>query len=86
LSQLYEFKIGILTYNNTVVPNHHAIGTAAMMSRDLGGVVDPELRVYGTTNVRVIDASVIPIQISGHLTATIYAIANRASDIILRKA
>lgn len=54
-----------------------------MMSRDLGGVVDPELRVYGTWNVRVVDASVIPLQISGHLTATLYALAERASDIII---
>ncbi|KAI0127401.1 GMC oxidoreductase [Xylariales sp. AK1849] len=68
-----------------VTPNHHALATAAMMSRDLGGVVDPQLKVYGTSNVRVIDASVIPLQISGHLTATIYAVADRASDIILGK-
>lgn len=54
-----------------------------MMSRDLGGVVDPELRVYGTRNVRVVDASVIPLQISGHLTATLYAVADRAAGIIL---
>lgn len=54
-----------------------------MMSRDLGGVVDPELRVYGTRNVRVVDASVIPLQISGHLTATLYALAERASEIII---
>ena len=56
-----------------------------MMSRDLGGVVDAELRVYGTQNVRVVDASVIPLQISGHLTATLYAVAERASDIIMRQ-
>ncbi|KAH8668551.1 GMC oxidoreductase [Xylariales sp. PMI_506] len=66
-----------------VSPNHHALGTAAMMSQELGGVVDPQLKVYGTSNVRVIDASVIPMQISGHLTATIYAVADRASSIIL---
>lgn len=54
-----------------------------MMSRDLGGVVDAELRVYGTSNVRIVDASVIPMQISGHLTATLYALADRASAIIL---
>ncbi|KAK7990324.1 hypothetical protein PG990_014604 [Apiospora arundinis] len=68
---------------NAATPNHHGLGTAAMMSRDLGGVVDPELRVYGTRNVRVVDASVIPLQISGHLTATLYALAERASEIII---
>lgn len=45
-------------------------------------MVDPELKVYGTHNVRVVDASIIPAQISGHLTATLYAVAERASDII----
>lgn len=53
-----------------------------MMSRELGGVVDPELRVYGTGNVRVVDASVLPLQISGHLTSTLYAVAERASEMI----
>ncbi|KAK2604766.1 hypothetical protein N8I77_007667 [Diaporthe amygdali] len=67
---------------NTFEPNYHPIGTASMMARELGGVVDPNLKVYGTSNVRVVDASVLPIQISGHLTATLYAIAERASDII----
>lgn len=53
-----------------------------MMSRELGGVVDPTLKVYGTKNVRVVDASVIPFQVSGHLTATLYAVAERTSEII----
>ena len=65
-----------------VEPNYHPIGTASMMARDLGGVVDSELKVYGTSNVRVVDASVIPLQVSGHLTATLYAIAERASEIV----
>ncbi|KAH9900433.1 putative GMC oxidoreductase [Xylariomycetidae sp. FL2044] len=69
-------------FEDNLMPNHHALGTAAMMSRSLGGVVDPKLKVYGTSNVRVVDASVIPMQISGHLTATLYAMAERASDII----
>jgi choline dehydrogenase len=53
-----------------------------MMSRDLGGVVDSRLKVYGTKNVRVVDASVIPFQVSGHLTSTLYAIAEKAADLI----
>lgn len=31
----------------------HPIGTVPMCSKELGGVVDPELRVYGTKNLRV---------------------------------
>lgn len=53
-----------------------------MMARELGGVVDPVLKVYGTSNVRVVDASILPLQISGHLTATLYAVAERASEMI----
>ena len=66
-------------------PNYHPCGTCAMMDRSLGGVVSPELLVYGTSNVRVVDASVLPSQVDGHLTSTLYAIAERASDIIKRE-
>lgn len=53
-----------------------------MMAKELGGVVDAELRVYGTANVRVVDGSVLPLQVSGHPTATLYAMSERAADII----
>jgi choline dehydrogenase-like flavoprotein len=56
-----------------------------MLPRDKGGVVDAELRVYGTKNVRVVDASVLPFQLTGHLTSTIYAVAERASDLIKKR-
>lgn len=62
-----------------VVTNSHPIGTAAMMARELGGVVDPSLAVYGTARLRVVDA---PMQLSGHLTATLYAVAERAAEMI----
>ncbi|PPR05909.1 hypothetical protein CVT26_008801 [Gymnopilus dilepis] len=60
----------------------HLMGTAPIARRDLGGVVDNKLKVYGTSNLRIVDASVIPIPIATHLQATIYAIAERAADMI----
>ncbi|KAA1467686.1 alcohol oxidase [Dentipellis sp. KUC8613] len=67
---------------NSVQTAFHPLGTAAMLPRADGGVVDPSLKVYGTRNLRVVDASVIPIQLSCHPQGTIYAIAEKAADII----
>lgn len=53
-----------------------------MMARSLGGVVDSNLIVYGTSNVRVVDASILPFQIDGHLTSTLYAVAEKAADVM----
>lgn len=60
----------------------HPSGTCAMLPREKGGVVDSRLRVYGTTNVRVVDASVFPIEPLGHLQSTVYAVAEKAADLI----
>lgn len=67
---------------NNYAPVAHPIGSAAMMKRSLGGVVDAHLKVYDTANVRVVDASVMPLQISAHLSSTIYGIAEKAADMI----
>jgi choline dehydrogenase-like flavoprotein len=61
----------------------HVIGTAAMLPRADGGVVDTNLKVYGTTNVRVVDASIMPLHVSGHLSSLVYAIALKAADAII---
>ncbi|KAJ7147806.1 hypothetical protein C8R43DRAFT_952828 [Mycena crocata] len=60
-----------------VFTSYHPVGTAAMLPREEGGVVDATLRVHGTANVRVVDASIIPVQMSCHPMATIYAIAEK---------
>ena len=64
-------------------PVFHPIGTAAMLPRSFGGVVDSNLRVYGVQGVRVVDASVIPIQLSAHLPSTVYGIAEKVRQASL---
>ena len=41
-------------------------GSASMLPKELGGVVDPQLKVYGTKNIRVVDLSILPLHISVH--------------------
>lgn len=65
-----------------IVCHYHVVGTAAMLPREQGGVVDSHLKVYGTQNLRVVDASVIPIIPRGNTQATVFAVAEKAADII----
>ncbi|KAF2152383.1 GMC oxidoreductase [Myriangium duriaei CBS 260.36] len=65
-----------------VQTGYNLAGTAAMLPRDQGGVVDPNLIVYGTQNIRVVDASVIPLLPGSHLQSVVYAIAEKAAHII----
>ena len=65
------------------LPVFHPIGTAAMLPRSFGGVVDSNLRVYGVQGVRVVDASIIPIQLSAHLSSTVYGIAEKVCQASL---
>ncbi|KAI1453184.1 hypothetical protein F4805DRAFT_444512 [Annulohypoxylon moriforme] len=61
---------------------HHWMGSCAMAPQDLGGVVDPELRVHGCANLRVCDASIIPIAARSDIQGVVYAIAEHGSQII----
>ncbi|EJD42607.1 alcohol oxidase [Auricularia subglabra TFB-10046 SS5] len=60
----------------------HPMGTCAMMTREEGGVVGPTLVVHGTTNLRVVDASIMPVQIAAHIQSGTYGIAERAAVFI----
>ena len=46
-----------------------------MLPRELGGVVDSKLRVYGTKNIRVVDLSVLPLQLSVHPQGALAALS-----------
>ncbi|CAH1645769.1 unnamed protein product [Spodoptera littoralis] len=54
-------------------------GTCAM-----GTVVDNQLNVMGVHRLRVVDASVIPNPVSGSIFAPLVAVAERASDLIIK--
>ncbi|KAK3291476.1 uncharacterized protein B0H64DRAFT_427067 [Chaetomium fimeti] len=60
----------------------HPCGTCAMMPERLGGCVDAELKVYGVGGLRVVDASVMPLIVGSALQATVYAVAEKAADLI----
>lgn len=60
----------------------HPVGTCAMMPKELGGVVDSRLKVHGIKNLRVVDASIFPMETLGNIQATVYAVAEKAADLI----
>ncbi|KAG8940235.1 hypothetical protein FRC04_005480 [Tulasnella sp. 424] len=66
-----------------VEPVYHPAGTAALGARADGGVVDSRLKVYGTNNIRVADASVIPLEPASHLQSLVYAIGEKAAAYII---
>ena len=59
----------------------HAVGTCRL-GEDAGAVVDPWLRVIGVSGLRVVDASVMPTTVAGNSQAAVFAIAERAADLV----
>ncbi|TFY64565.1 hypothetical protein EVJ58_g2548 [Rhodofomes roseus] len=60
----------------------HSCGTCSMLPEDKGGVVDSKLKVYGTSNIRIVDLSILPLIVSVHTQTVAYGIAEMAADII----
>jgi len=65
---------------------YHPVGTCAMLPEADGGVVDADLVVYGTENLRVVDCSVIPVLLSAHIQTAAYGIAEVAAGVIIEDA
>jgi choline dehydrogenase-like flavoprotein len=53
-----------------------------MLPLEKGGVVNERLVVHGTRNVRAVDASIFPLTTRGNPVATVYAVAERAADLM----
>src|SRR5919112_5454424 len=66
---------------NNIRSYSHYAGTCAI-GTDERSVVDTSLHVHGLSNLTVADASVMPSPISANTNATVYAIAERAAELI----
>lgn len=62
---------------------NHQVGSCTMgASWDPKAVVDPRLRVYGVSRLRVVDASIMPILIRGNTNGPCIMIGEKAADLI----
>ena len=60
----------------------HMSGTCSMMPEAYGGVVGSDLLMYGVKQLSIVDGSIIPMIPATHLQATMYAVAEKAADLI----
>ncbi|KAI0538691.1 hypothetical protein GGR58DRAFT_525774 [Xylaria digitata] len=67
---------------DTATSAYHSCGSAAMLPQERGGVVDPKLVVYGMEDLRIVDASIFPLIPRGNILSSVYAVAEKAADII----
>lgn len=67
---------------DTALTAYHTCGTAAMLPKEKGGVVNDKLIVYGTNNLRIVDSSIFPLIPRGNPQSLVYAVAEKAADII----
>lgn len=67
---------------NRYTPHYHVCGSAAMMPKEDGGVVDTQLKVYGVDQLRIVDASIFPLIPRGNIQTSVFAVAERAAEIL----
>ncbi|KAF3029630.1 hypothetical protein E8E12_000135 [Didymella heteroderae] len=77
-----EIIHGLLEQGALTATFAHQSGTCSMLPEKYGGCVSSDLRVYGMKKLSIVDASIIPLIPATHLQATMYAVAEKAADLI----
>ncbi len=69
-----------------IAGDYHPVGTCKIGSKDDPmAVVDPQLRVYGIDNLRIADASVMPVITNANTNSTSIMIGERAADLLIEQ-
>jgi choline dehydrogenase-like flavoprotein len=74
---LMDTKQAEAAVKDFVMSEYHPVGSCAV-----GDALDSKLRVKGMKNLRVADASVFPNHVSGNCLSSVYAVAEKAADLI----
>ncbi|KAL2820418.1 hypothetical protein BJX63DRAFT_380752 [Aspergillus granulosus] len=72
-----DFEQAKEAIRDAVAGEYHICGSVAM-----GDALDAKLRVKGVEGLRVADASVFPNNVSGNIMSSVYAVAEKAADLI----
>ncbi|PWN89503.1 alcohol oxidase [Acaromyces ingoldii] len=77
-----DMKRAVLDRSQTAF---HPCGTNRLSKNIEQGVVDPELRVHGIKNLRVVDASVIPIIPDCRIQNSVYMVGEKGADLLKKQ-
>ncbi|CAI7624866.1 unnamed protein product [Penicillium discolor] len=81
---LHDDKLMKTTVLDRSQTSFHPCGTARLSKNIQQGVVDPNLKVHGIKNLRVIDASVIPVIPDCRIQNSVYMVGEKGADAIKR--
>ncbi|GLA79146.1 hypothetical protein AtubIFM55763_002067 [Aspergillus tubingensis] len=81
---LHDDKLMKRTVLDRSQTSFHPCGTARLSKSIKQGVVDPGLKVHGIRNLRVIDASVIPVIPDCRIQNSVYMVGEKGADAIKR--
>jgi len=69
------------TFVRNTAWGHHASCSCPIGARERGGVLTSDLKVHGTTGLRIVDASVFPRIPGLFIVSSVYMVGEKAADM-----